>query len=150
MGRLDEPATALARLDEFVNRIGIPRTLDWFDRELGPTLGIDVFDHPFDPATGHAVIETPSVRLLILRQESLAHAALALSDFLELDREVEIESANVGSTKDYAEQYATVLDEARFDALTLDRAYQSRYASHFYAAEELAALRQRWSASSPP
>jgi hypothetical protein len=43
-----------------------------------------------------------------------------------------------------------MLDEARFDALTLDRAYQSRYASHFYAAEELAALRQRWSASSPP
>ena len=51
LGRLGDDASTTARFVRFAAADGIPRTVDWFDRELGPTLGIDVYDHPFDPAS---------------------------------------------------------------------------------------------------
>lgn len=144
LGRLGDVATTTARFERFATRDGIPRTLDWFDRELKPTLGIDVYQHPFEPAAGHAVIETPAVRMLVLKQERLDAAPAALGRFLGISDAVPIDRENVGAGKDYSELYASVIEAAGFPPETLDLAYGSQYARHFYSAEELAAFRRRW------
>lgn len=149
LGRLDRPTT-VERLHRFVEREGVPRTLDWFDQELGPTLGIDVLEHPFDPAVGHAVVETPSVRLLVLRQESLDSAPGALGRFLGLGHDVDIVADNMGAAKPYAAAYTEATDQLRFDDQVLDLAYESTWAKHFYSPAERQALRARWGRFSPP
>jgi hypothetical protein len=145
LGRLGDEEETLALFERFAIDQGIPRTTDWFDRELAPTLGIDVYEHPFDPAVGYAVIETPAVRLLVLRQESLDAAPRALADFLGVAADVAIPAENVGAAKEYGDLYAAVVGRARFGADALDLAYGSRYARHFYSPTEIDDLRARWS-----
>jgi hypothetical protein len=147
LGRLGDVATTTAAFERFAAADGITRTVEWFDRELRPSLGIDVYDHPFDPSLGHGVIDTPAVRLLVLRQESLDVAPAALGRFLGLPHDVPLDAENVGADKDYAALYASVLERATLPAAALDRAYDSRFASHFYSPTERDALRQRWARS---
>lgn len=149
LGRLGDAKTTTGLFTRFATAQGIPRTLDWFERELEPSLGIDVYSHPFDPAAGHAIIETPSVRLLLLRQESLDAAPRALGRFLGLSHDLALERENEGSSKEYSELYASVLREVRFPERTLDLAYDSRFARHFYSPEEIEGFRHRWGQPGP-
>lgn len=144
LGHLGDETTIEARFARFATSQGIPRTIDWFDRELEPTLGIDVYAQPFDPVTGYSVIETPAVRLLLLRQESLPDAPRALRDFLGLSHDLDLQRENEGSSKEYSDLYAAVLREVRFPVEALDLAYGSRFAQHFYAPDEIDELRARW------
>ena len=147
LGRLHDEATTGARFERFATDQGIPRTLGWFDRELKPSLGIDVFEHPFDPTSGYGTIETPAVRMLVLRQESLEVAPGALAQLLGLPRGVPLVERNVGAEKAYAELYDTVVREVRLPPATLDLAYRSRFARHFYSSTEIDRFRARWGKS---
>jgi hypothetical protein len=144
LGHLGDETTIEARCARFAMHQGIPRTIDWFERELEPTLGIDVYAHPFDPATGYSVIETPAVRMLILRQESLPVAPQALREFLGLSHDLNLARENEGSRKEYSDLYAAVLRDVRFPVDALDLAYGSRFAQHFYSVDEIDDLRGRW------
>ena len=144
LGRLGDEATTASSFAKFATAQGIPRTLDWFDRELEPSLGIDVYAHPFDPAAGYGIIETPTVRLLLLRQESLDVAPEALGTFLGLPHALALDRENEGARKEYSDLYAAVLRDVRFPERTLDRTYDSRFARHFYSADELDGFRRRW------
>lgn len=149
LGRLGDPATTTASFLRFATAQGIPRTIGWFDRELHVSLGINVYEHPFDPAVGYAIIETPSVRLLILRQESLDVAPQALGHFLGLPEPLVLARENDAARKPYSALYDTVLSEARVTQRTLDLAYTSRFAQHFYSPAELDGFRTRWGTPSP-
>ena len=149
LGRLGDAPTTIAAFVRFATAQGIPRTIAWFDRELRVSLGINVYEHPFDPATGYATIETPSVRLLILRQESLDVAPRAIGHFLGLPEPLALTRENDAARKPYSDLYDTVLQEARLAASTLDLAYTSRFAKHFYSPAELDGFRTRWGAPSP-
>ena len=131
-------------LDELVEERWVREPLRWFDREFHPALGIDVFGQPFDPAVGHAVIEAPSARVLVLRQENLAGAPEVLGEFLGLARPVAIPARNEAGSKDYAGSYRDFLASVDVPGVVLDQAYDSRYARHFYADTELAGFRRRW------
>jgi hypothetical protein len=144
LGRLGDVAATTARFERFASEDGIPRTIGWFEREMAPSLGIDVYAHPFDSALGYGLIETPAVRLLLLRQESLDAAPGALGRFLGLPHDVVLDRENVGAGKEYSDLYAAVLRDTRFPPATLDLAYRSRFAQHFYGAAELEAFRSRW------
>jgi len=122
----------------------------WFDREFAPALGVDVFVHPFDPALGHAEIATPSVRVLLLRQENLEGAPAVLGRFLGRAGPVPVPARNEAAGREYAAQYREFLAGVRLPAAVLDQAYSSRYARHFYADEELERFRQRWSEGPAP
>lgn len=149
LGRLGDAPTTIAAFVRFATTQGIPRTIGWFDRELHVSLGINVYEHPFDPATGYAIIETPSVRLLILRQESLDVAPQALGHFLGLPEPLVLARENDAARKPYSALYNTVLSEARVTQRTLDLAYTSPFAQHFYSPAELAGFRTRWGTPSP-
>jgi hypothetical protein len=149
LGRLHDAATTKSGLEDFATQQGIPHTLRWFDTEFKKGLGVDVYQHPFDPARGYALIETPAVRVLVLRQESFDVAGAALREFLELSRDPEIVEENVGSNKEYSELYASVVRDVRFPKATLDRAYDSRFCSHFYSPEEIERFRRSWERTGP-
>jgi len=118
--------------------------LRWFDREFAPALGIDVFEHPFDTDRGHAVIETPSARVLLMRQENLAAAPTVLGEFLGLGQAVAVPIRNEATTKAYAASYRDFRDHVRLPVTVRDEAYESRYARHFYADSDLVRLHERW------
>ena len=118
--------------------------LRWFDREFEPALGIDVFGHEFDPGVGHGVIETPSVRVLLLRQENLAAAPPAVARFLGRPGTLAVPPRNEASTKEYGARYREFLAAVRLTDPVLDDVYDSRYARHFYTDNELERFRRRW------
>ena len=120
--------------------------LTWFDTEVRDTIGVDVFAHPFDPGRGWQVIETPAVRMLILRHEDLDRAPAALTDFLGVDVP-ELVRANVGARKPYASGYERFRREATFPGPALDEVYGSRFARHLYTEAEIDRFRARWSAA---
>jgi Putative capsular polysaccharide synthesis protein len=143
-GALTDSSTIETLTQLFLTERWIREPLRWFDREFAPALGIDVFEHPFDTERGYGVIETPSARVLILRQENLASAPDALARFLGRDRSVPVAPRNQAATKGYAATYREFLDAVRVPADVCDEAYGSRYARHFYADSELVRLRRRW------
>lgn len=143
-GALNDASTVESLTTTFVEERWVRAPLRWFDRELAPALGIDVFEHSFDPALGHGVIETPTARLLVLRQENLAAAPAVLAEFLGREQPIPVPVRNEATTKGYAGAYQAFLAAARLPAALVDEAYGSRYARHFYADTELAGFRRRW------
>ena len=123
--------------------------LRWFEREFTNVLGIDVMATPFDTNAGHAVIETPAVRLLLLRQENLEDAATALGSFLGLLAPVPIPRRNEGAAREHATTYGEFLRGVHLAGEVLDEAYNSEYAQHFYEMGEIAEFRRRWSGPPP-
>ncbi len=119
----------------------------WFDREFAPALGIQVYDRRFDPAVGYAVIDTPAVRVLLLRQENLDAAPVTLARFLHRREPVAVPARNEGAGRNYGARYQEFLAAVRLPDGLLDEAYGSRYARHFYADTELEDFRRRWSGS---
>jgi hypothetical protein len=122
--------------------------LRWFEREFVPAFGIDVFGEPFDPQLGYGTVETPSVRVLLIRQENFDVAPDVLAQFLRRDAPVPVPARNEATTKDYAARYREFLASVRLPSPVLDEAYTSRYARHFYAEAELERFRQRWTEGS--
>jgi hypothetical protein len=137
-----------ATVDELRARFGdrldrLP--LHWFESHLLPTLGIDVYTVPFDPGTGYQIIDTPSVRLLLLRCEDLARAPGALAELLGVPATLSVAELNRGVEKGYAELYRSFCASLRPTAAQLDHAYGSRLVRHFYSAEEIDRFRTLWS-----
>jgi hypothetical protein len=149
---LDGDRSVAQLVDELVAGDWTRPPVRWFDREFRSAFGIDVYEQPFDPAAGHAVIETPAVRMLLLRQENFADAPAALGGFLGeslLGRRgpVPVPARNEASTKSYGGRYAEFVASARLPPEVLDAAYGSRYARHFYADREREGFRRRWAAA---
>jgi hypothetical protein len=140
-------ASAAALVDDLVAENWIRRPLRWFEREFAPALGIDVYDCAFDAGVGHAVVETPAVRVLLLRQENLDAAPYALGSFLRLGRPVPVPHRNEAASTPYAATYRDFVAHAALPPSLLDTAYGSRYAQHFYTPSEIRRYRERWSSS---
>ena len=145
-GALKDGSTFATLTDALVEERWVRTPLRWFDREFAPTIGIDVFEHPFDIDRAHGVIETPSERVLLIRQENLATAPDVLAAFLGLAHPVPVAVRNEAAQRADAAIYRDFLANARIPTSLRDQAYGSRYARHFYADTELARLHERWGA----
>ena len=143
-GRMSDHAKIAESYERFVRESAIPRAVNWFDREFEPAVGVDVCAHPFDHVQGYNIIDVPQARILVLRQESLHVAPVALARFLGVSGRIQVAAENVGSEKRYKELYERLLGEVRFSAETLDAAYCSRVVRHFYGPEEIEQFRRRW------
>lgn len=143
------PAEDAEKVPELTERLvsedWIHAPLRWFSREFAVAVGFDALTHPFEPAAGSGVVETPAVRLLILRQESFDMAPAALASFLGLAAPVAVARRNDGARAQFADIYRRFLEEARLPESLLERAYTSEYAQHFYGPAEIEAFRRRWS-----
>ncbi|MBK7218160.1 MAG: hypothetical protein IPH95_14190 [Candidatus Promineofilum sp.] len=123
----------------------VPET--WFDMELRALYGVDVYAQPFDPRRGYAVYHSDTADVLLLKLETLNQVgAAAVRDFLGLAA-FELVPSNTAEDKSYADLYKAFRRQVHLPAAYLDRVYGSRMARHFYAPEELAAFRGKWSAA---
>lgn len=140
--RIDQSSEALTAA--LVDDGWIRTPLRWFDREFAPALGIDVFEHRFDTERAYGFVETPAVRVMFIRQESLGAVPDAIGEFLGLGRPVPVPKRNEATDKSYAAAYRDFLAAVRIPAAVRDEAYGSRYARHFYADSELVRFHERW------
>jgi hypothetical protein len=144
-GGLETSPTVAALTERFVAEKWVRAPLRWFEREFNRPVGVDALAAPFDPGAGYAVVETPAVRLLLLRQESFDRAPGVLASFLGLPAPVAVPRRNDGASGAFAGAYRRFLDEARLPPGLLDEAYDSPYAHHFYDTAEIAQFRRQWS-----
>lgn len=123
---------------------GHDEPLVWFDAQLKATFGLDVYERPFPQETGYAIYENELVKALVLRLEDLRFCApSAFQEWLGLDG-FELVAANVTEPKGTGTLYRTFLESVELPPEYLSRMYGSRYARHFYSAEELARFREQW------
>ena len=144
-GALADSPTVKDLTDRFVSEHWLQAPQRWFDREFGTAVGIDALAQPFDPSAGHAIVETPAIRLLLLRLESFGRAPSVLASFLGLAAPVAVPHRNDGASGRFAPIYREFLGAAVLPERLLDEAYGSRYAQHFYATGEIAQFRRKWS-----
>jgi hypothetical protein len=144
---LTELPQLTALTQRFVSENWVQAPLRWFAREFTGAVGFDALGHPFDPGTGWGIVETPAVRLLILRQESFDAAPDALASFLGFPAAVDVPRRNDGARGRFADVYRRFLDQAHLPQELLDQAYGSDFAQHFYGPEEIEAFRRRWSSA---
>lgn len=117
---------------------------DWFDDEFRVTLGIDVYAEPFDAERGWQIYTGSTAEVLVIRQESLAVGPVA--DFIGVPLG-EMALANVTADKaKLGTSYGRYLGTATIEAKIAERIYESRFARHFYTAEEREAFCHRWTA----
>lgn len=146
-GIAGEHAESLRRrfLEEFGECHRVP--LVWFETHMAPVFGVDVYREPFDTDAGYQILRGDDCDLLILRTEDLRAAMRpAMQRFLGVEVP-ELRSSNVSADKSYADQFAQFKRGLELPDTYLDEMYGSRFARHFYTADELAAFRERWSSS---
>ncbi|HEX5095815.1 MAG TPA: putative capsular polysaccharide synthesis family protein, partial [Acidimicrobiia bacterium] len=128
----------------FEDQTDFRNPLRWFDREFEPGLDLCVYDYDFDPVQAHGIIETPEVRVLILRSENLDAAPAALAEFFGQLDPVIIRTDNVARHQMRADISRELAGDELLPRSLLDRAYNSRYTKHFYSADEIARFRRTW------
>jgi len=152
------------RLSAFLRSLGISRLVDpvndmvamfmrnfphsepayWFDAEIRDVIGIDLLAEPFDPEVGYATYAIGASSVLVLQVELPdARKEAVLRDFLQTPS-LRLEQSNVGSQKGYAKAYRRFRAGIEFATEFLDEIYGSRYARHFYSAQQLEGFRARW------
>ena len=120
--------------------------LSWFDRQLEEVLGIDVYAQPFAAGAGAVSIAQGPYRLLVLKTEApdpTKEAAVAA--FLGLHA-FHLRAGNVTAGKRQGAAYLRFLAGVALPSDYVERTLGSRYARHFYTAQERAAFRERWQA----
>jgi len=119
--------------------------LTWFDRQVKEVLGIDVYAEPFDQARGFVRLSQGVHELLVLKSELDDRSkAAAVATFLNLDG-FEIERANVGGQKAYAEAYRRFRESVRLPEAYIEGMLSSRHMRHFYSEPEIERFRAYWS-----
>jgi hypothetical protein len=110
--------------------------LEWFDTQFLPAFGIDVYAAPFPIERKWQTYRHGSVRLLVYRTD-LDHDLQrdVVKNFLGLDIE-RFEFTNRADDKDYAEVYRRFVAEAALPEWYISRMHRSRFACHFWSAEE--------------
>jgi hypothetical protein len=115
----------------------------WFDTQLKPVFGIDVYEKPFPHERGYEFYRNDRFELLVIRMEDLNRCATdAIGRFLDID-DFEIVHSNTSDEKDYKDLYKAFKD-LPIPTEYVEKLYTSRFARHFYSAEELAHFTKYW------
>jgi hypothetical protein len=123
--------------------------LTWFDMEIKDMFGIDVFATPFPREKGYHIYRTPFADLLLIKLEKLNGVAeTAFGEFLNVPQ-FKLVKTNTAEEKWYADAYDAFKGWLELPEAYLDEQYNSTYARHFYAPEELAAFRGKWARRQP-
>lgn len=116
----------------------------WFDMEVLPLYGIDVYAQPFDRERGYAIYRSDFADVLLLKLEKLNDcAAEAFRAFMGLEA-FQLVASNTAEDKSYADLYKAFRREVALPESYLDAQYATRFAGHFYTADERAAFRRKW------
>lgn len=140
----------------YLEKRGYDHQLTWFDEHLLKNLGIDVYAHAFDKDRRFGRIQTGRCDVLLLRTELEDEAkARLIGEFIEDDtfrmtREVEYVRRNFeasgkpGEQSAYAESYKALKRSAEIPDDHWASIRSSKYARHFFDADELERSRARY------
>jgi hypothetical protein len=130
--------------DLFLEQYPVSRFLDWFDVELKSVFGVDVFSSAFPTTKGYKIYGGPQADVLLLRLENINECANeAFTEFLNVEQ-FKLVKANVASEKKYYEAYQQFAASVILPDTYLNQVYASKYAQHFYSAEEINAFKVKW------
>jgi hypothetical protein len=129
---------------EFHHRFDHRGCLNWFDREFKPVLGVDVYAHPFPHDEGHMRIDAGRYDILVMRTDlEDASKKKCVEEFLGIEG-LSLAPKNVGSHKPYSAAYRKFLDALELPESYVDEMLDSKYTRHFFAPQEIDALRAKW------
>ncbi len=131
-------------LAEFHQRFDHEEGLNWFDCEFSTMLGIDVYKHPFPRDKGFMKIDSGPYEVLIMRHDLDNRLKEKCVAELLGGATISIVARNVGAEKPYANVYREFVRRLKLPEEYVDHQLGSKYARHFYSADELARLRAKW------
>ena len=130
-------------LQTFIQKYNHQTPLLWLDKEYKGELGIDVYGTAFDVKKKY--VRLPHCNMVVFRSDCEDETmARILSE--TLGPKLIVRRENDSTDKEYAELYSAVKKIARFPDAFLDQMYDTKYARHFWAPEEIAEFRKRWQA----
>lgn len=130
-----------AILQTFITKYNHKTPLTWLDNEYKDELGIDVYALEFDIQKRY--VRLPDCNMVVFRSDCEDEImARILSDIL--GPKLIVTRENDSTDKDYVETYSAVKKIARFSDAFLDKMYNTKYARHFWSAEEISEFRKRW------
>lgn len=116
-----------------------------FDREMQRVSAINVFSRPFPVEWGFDTFHNGRFSLLLLRLESLDLCGeQALKEFLGIPK-ARLKRFSEEAGRWYEDAYREFKARLVLPDTYLDGIYDSKFARHFYAPDELKAFRARWS-----
>lgn len=126
--------------ESFDRHYNLDGAIDWFEEEIEKVFGIDVYSHSFDTGKGYQVIEKGKYRIFVYRIDFLNQLEEELRAFVG-DPAFTLENENITTPSD---NYQRLKREIRFSEEEFERMTQSKYMKHFYSADEVSVLRDKW------
>lgn len=132
-------------IEGFLDKYEHSVPLCWFDREFNEVLGLNVYEHEFPHELGYLNIKTAHYDILILQAElEDKKKEECIANLLEIE-DFSLSRGNVGSKKEYAEQYNDLLKTIILPDEYIHRMLDSKYAKHFFSGEQIEKYKCKWS-----
>lgn len=118
----------------------------WYEEVFERELGVDIFQHPFDAEKGYGVFQSRGLRILLLRLEDLTERfAPAISEWLEVPEDsIRLVHSNPHRGARYSDVHRYVTENLRLSREACKRIYSTRVVQHFYTADLIAELTDKW------
>ena len=116
----------------------------WFEDEFEVVFGVDVYAMPFDRDAKSLRLKAGRLDLLVLRcEDSNVSKQASLNDFFGRG-DLRLANENLAASKPQGDLYAEVRNRIRMPAALVERFLATRWVGHFYAREEIQAMRTFW------
>jgi hypothetical protein len=130
---------------KFIDTYSHDTPLRWFSEQFHKVLGIDVYAEPFNREAGFGTYTRRNTRALVLTAEADNAAKHAIiSEFLESNSVGALDNRNVGSRKDYRNEYSEFKESIRFPEALVEWLFSSAYMENFYTEKAISALRSKY------
>ena len=139
-----EKATAM--VEEFLSDYDTREShfVNWFDNEIKEVFGIDIYEYPFDKERGFSIIRKDNVEILLLKFEKLNDCFTEAFSQFSGDKHVHLPHANIGSDKQYGEDYRKLTGSLQLPETLCRNIYATRLVLHFYSQKEIDGFMERW------
>lgn len=118
--------------------------IGWFDTEFKVVTGVDIYQYDFPRDRKWATIEADPFEVLILRVDlEDEKKAEIIADFLHIET-LELARSNIGDSRSNGAEYKNFVNTIKLPDYYLDRNLDSSFTRHFYSAEEIQAMHERW------
>ncbi|MCB0177884.1 MAG: hypothetical protein KDI62_06625 [Anaerolineae bacterium] len=132
-------------IDTFLKQYPHSVPLTWFDLEMKQTLEIDIYQYRFPKDLGFFHLKNGDHEVLVMKSElDDSVKAECIADFLGVD-DFQLIKENVGQSKSYGSIYQQFLKNILLPEDYITKMYNSKYAQHFYTAQEIQQARFKWS-----
>ena len=123
-------------------------TLNWFDEHLKPLTRIDVYKQPFPIDRKWQIYRRGFTRVLVYRIDlKRSEQAKLISRFLGIKLD-DMRLENATRNKDWYEPYSRFRESVKLPERYIGRMHNSRFAKHFWSAQELKAEADKWRSAS--